>query len=49
MGLETLVVIGAVFADGSKGFYMLSRRAGVFSTAHGEDLLDPACALAAGR
>jgi len=28
---------------------MLSRRAGVFTTAHGEDLLDPTCALAAGR
>ena len=49
MGFETLVVIGASFRDGSLGFYVLSAQAnpsrGYF--AHGEDLLDHDCRLAA--
>ncbi|WP_162275052.1 CDP-diacylglycerol diphosphatase [Labrys sp. WJW] len=46
MGLYTIVVVGAVFKDGSKGFYILSRRREDGSPAHGEDLIDPACQLA---
>jgi CDP-diacylglycerol pyrophosphatase len=42
MGGETLVVAGAVFADGSPGFYLLSSREGA---AFGESLLDHGCSL----
>jgi CDP-diacylglycerol pyrophosphatase len=46
---ETLVVIGANFAEGEKGFVLLAGKAdplkGDFG--HGEDLLDHACGLAA--
>ncbi len=45
MDLETLVAVGAVFQDGSTGFYLLSRRGGLLSSAHGEDLIDPTCRL----
>jgi CDP-diacylglycerol pyrophosphatase len=46
MNLETLVVAGAVFRDGKKGFYLLSRQASETMPAHGEDLLDMRCELA---
>jgi CDP-diacylglycerol pyrophosphatase len=46
MGLETLVVAGAVFKDGKHGFYLLSSRHGGGASAHGEDLLDPSCRVA---
>jgi len=46
MGLETLVVVGAVFKDGKRGFYLLSSRHGASVSARGEDLLDPDCQLA---
>lgn len=48
MGEETLAVAGAVFADGRKGFYLLSERADLAAgrRANGELLLDHACALA---
>ncbi|MDT3381687.1 CDP-diacylglycerol diphosphatase [Labrys neptuniae] len=46
MGLQTVVVVGAVFGDESKGFYILSRRREDGSPAHGEDLIDPTCQLA---
>ncbi|WP_181160978.1 CDP-diacylglycerol diphosphatase [Labrys okinawensis] len=46
MGLYTIVVVGAVFKDGSKGFYILSRRREDGSPAHGEDLIDTTCLLA---
>jgi CDP-diacylglycerol pyrophosphatase len=46
MGLETLVAVGATFASGP-GFVLLSRRSdpAVGDLAHGEDLLDHACAV----
>ncbi len=46
MGLETLVLIGAQFKDGNRGFYLLSSHHDGVGSAHGEDLLDPACELA---
>jgi CDP-diacylglycerol pyrophosphatase len=49
MSLETLVVIGAVFADGAPGFFLLSDRASVFNKAAGEELLDHDCAVLAGQ
>ena len=42
MALQTLVVIGAVFSDGSRGFYLLSGRDG---SGFGEVLLDHGCAV----
>jgi CDP-diacylglycerol pyrophosphatase len=48
MGRMTLVAVGAVFADGKPGFYLLSDRATMFppDRASGEDLLDHACRVA---
>ena len=46
MGLETLVVVGSVFRDGKRGFYLLSSRHAAGVRAHGEDLLDPSCGVA---
>src|SRR5262249_5590070 len=37
MGLETLVVVGSVFRDGKRGFYLLSSRHAAGVRAHGED------------
>ncbi len=50
MGLHTLVVIGATFADGSPGFVLLNRRAdpAMGDLASGEELQDHSCALADG-
>jgi CDP-diacylglycerol pyrophosphatase len=47
MGSETLAVIGATFADGSPGFYVLSDRVDVLSMnrASSETLLDHDCAV----
>jgi CDP-diacylglycerol pyrophosphatase len=47
MARETLVVIGAVFADGSPGFFLLSDHAGSRgrNPAFGEVLLDHKCAV----
>ena len=47
MALETLIVIGAVFADGSPGFYLLSDHVGSrgANAAFGERLLDHRCAV----
>ncbi|MBV8091689.1 MAG: CDP-diacylglycerol diphosphatase [Acetobacteraceae bacterium] len=49
MGLETLVVIGARFPDGSPGFYLLSALADPLHgyLANGEELLDHACRVGA--
>ncbi len=46
-GYETLVVAGAVFPDGSPGFYLLADHADPArgDLAHGESLQDHACAL----
>jgi CDP-diacylglycerol pyrophosphatase len=51
MGQETLVVAGATFAPGRDGFVLLAARADPASgnLAHGEDLLDHSCALAAAK
>lgn len=48
MGEETLVVAGATFAPGQNGFILLAAGAdpSTGDRAHGEDLLDHACALA---
>ena len=48
MSRETLVVIGAKFADGQYGFILLADRVdpSTGNDAHGEDLLDHACAIA---
>jgi CDP-diacylglycerol pyrophosphatase len=45
MGLETLVVAGAVFEDGSPGFILLSDRfdPSMHDAASGESLLDHGC------
>ena len=45
MGSETLVVIGAVFADGQPGFWLLSDRSNLalLDKGHGEELLDHRC------
>jgi CDP-diacylglycerol pyrophosphatase len=45
MGLETLVVAGAVFEDGSPGFIVLSDRADISThdPAGGEGLMDHSC------
>jgi CDP-diacylglycerol pyrophosphatase len=45
MGVETLVVAGAVFADGSPGFILLSDRAdpSTHDPASGESLMDHGC------
>jgi CDP-diacylglycerol pyrophosphatase len=50
MGAETLVVVGATFADGSPGFYLLSDRAdpAAGDSGAGEDLLDHGCAVLRG-
>ena len=47
MGRETLAVIGATFADGRPGFYLLSDRADALSMNQGssETLLDHDCAV----
>ena len=47
MGRETIVVVGARFADGSAGFYVLSGRAdpATFNRGSGEELQDHACAV----
>jgi CDP-diacylglycerol pyrophosphatase len=46
---RTLVVVGAAFGKGRDGFVLLSDRVNVFrwDFAHGEDLLDHSCAVAA--
>lgn len=49
MGEETLVVAGVSFEAGRNGFALLAARAAPAHPAHGEDLLDHDCALAAGR
>jgi len=51
MGRETLAVIGATFADGRPGFYLLSDRAEVLSMnrASSETLLDHDCAVLKGE
>ena len=48
MSRETLVVIGAKFTDGQDGFILLADRVdpSTGNRAHGEDLLDHACAIA---
>ena len=45
MGRETLMVVGAVFADGAPGFYLLSDHADLIrlDKAAGEDIEDHAC------
>ena len=45
MGRHTLVVVGAVFEDGSPGFVLLDDRASLwpFDRAHGEELQDELC------
>ena len=47
MGRETLAVVGAVFADGSPGFYLLSDHVDLShgDTGFGEGLLDHSCAV----
>jgi CDP-diacylglycerol pyrophosphatase len=47
MGGETLVAVGAAFADGAPGFYLLSDRAdpATGDGGAGEDLLDHGCAV----
>lgn len=47
MGDETLVVVGATFAPAREGFVLLADRADLDAGGHGEDLLDPRCAIAA--
>jgi CDP-diacylglycerol pyrophosphatase len=51
MGRETLVVVGASFAGGKPGFVLLADRADPVTgdIGHGEDLLDPNCAVLARR
>lgn len=48
MAMHTLVLAGAVFADGSNGFVLLDDRAGLLSLdrASGEELQDHSCAIA---
>jgi CDP-diacylglycerol pyrophosphatase len=46
MASETLAVAGATFADGSDGFYVLSRRSRGEDAAAAEDLLDYRCKAA---
>jgi CDP-diacylglycerol pyrophosphatase len=46
MGSETLAVAGATFADGTDGFYLLSRRSRGDDAAAAEDLLDYHCKAA---
>jgi CDP-diacylglycerol pyrophosphatase len=48
MGSETLVMVGASFADGREGFYLLADRVDLLAgdRASGEELLDHDCALA---
>jgi CDP-diacylglycerol pyrophosphatase len=48
MGGETLVLTGAVFADGRDGFYLLADRVDLLAgdRASGEELLDHDCAVA---
>jgi CDP-diacylglycerol pyrophosphatase len=46
MAEETLVVVGATFAPAVPGFVLLADHADPGAGGHGEDLLDPACALA---
>jgi len=48
MGSETLVMVGASFADGRDGFYLLADRVDLLAgdRASGEELLDHDCALA---
>lgn len=47
MGRETLAVVGAVFADGSPGFYLLSDQVDLAhgNAGFGEGLLDHSCAV----
>lgn len=49
MGMHTLVLTGATFADGSQGFVLLDDRADLLAgdRASGEELQDHACAVAA--
>jgi CDP-diacylglycerol pyrophosphatase len=51
MGDWTLVVVGAARANGTPGFILLADRVNPsdHDTAHGEDLLDHACAVATSR
>lgn len=48
MGHQTIVVVGAVFPDGSDGFYLLARAGNplVLDFGSGEELQDHACAIA---
>jgi CDP-diacylglycerol pyrophosphatase len=48
MGSETLVMVGASFADGRDGFYLLADHVDLLAgdRASGEELLDHDCALA---
>jgi CDP-diacylglycerol pyrophosphatase len=48
MGEATLVLIGAIFADGRDGFYLLADRVDLLAgdRASGEELLDHDCAVA---
>jgi CDP-diacylglycerol pyrophosphatase len=46
MASETLAVAGATFADGTDGFYLLSRRSRGIDAAAAEDLLDYHCKAA---
>ena len=50
MGAETVVVVGATFADGEPGFVLLSDGADLlrFDAASGEGLLDHSCAVLRG-
>lgn len=43
MKLQTLVVVGAMFKDGTSGFYVLNNQAGRGNAAVGEQLLDKRC------
>jgi CDP-diacylglycerol pyrophosphatase len=47
MGRQSLVLVGAAFADGHDGFILLSHPANMilFDNGHGEDLLDHRCGI----
>jgi CDP-diacylglycerol pyrophosphatase len=51
MGLETLVVVGVMFAPGQNGFVLLASQAdpALGNLAHGVSLLDHSCALATAK
>ena len=48
MGHQTIVVVGAIFPDGSDGFYLLARTANplILDFGSGEELQDHSCAIA---